>query len=104
MSDLISRQDVIDAFWKLKVEIRPSAIYAIDEMFRQLPSANPWISCSERLPRQGQKVICQCRANIIKVLKLEADGDWYQDADHCYMSGFVVAWMPLPEPWEGDQS
>lgn len=61
-----------------------------------------WIPCSERLPKQGQEVICQCRARIIKVLKLDANGDWYQDADHCYMSGFVIAWMPLPEPYEGD--
>lgn len=61
-----------------------------------------WIPCSERLPKQGQEVICQCRANIIKVLKLDADGDWYQDADHCYMGGFVIAWMPLPEPYRED--
>lgn len=57
-----------------------------------------WIPCSERLPRQGQEVICQCRANMIKVLKLDAYGDWYEDRKHCYMSGFVIAWMPLPEP------
>ena len=59
-----------------------------------------WIPCSDRLPKQGQEVICQCRARIIKVLKLDANGDWYQDADHCYMSGFVIAWMPLPDPYE----
>lgn len=60
-----------------------------------------WIPVSERLPRQGQEVICQCRANIIKVLKLDANGDWYQDAEHCYMSGFVVAWILLPELYQG---
>lgn len=67
------------------------------------PTINQWIPVSERLPRQGQEVICQCRANIIKVLELDADGDWFQDADHCYMSGFVIAWMPLPEPWKGEE-
>ena len=61
--------------------------------------AQRWIPCSERLPRQGQEVICQCRANMIKVLKLDACGDWYQDAEHSYMSGFVIAWMPLPTPY-----
>lgn len=60
---------------------------------------NRWIPVSERLPEQGQEVICQCRANIIKALKLDANFDWYQDADHCYMSGFVIAWMPLPDPY-----
>lgn len=67
----------------------------------QKSEAEPkWIPVSERLPKQGQEVICQCRASIIKVLKLDANGDWYQDANHCYMSGFVIAWMPLPKPYE----
>lgn len=59
-----------------------------------------WIPVSERLPEVGQTIIAQCRANIIKTLKLDSDGDWYQDAEHCYMSGFVVAWMPLPEAYK----
>ena len=62
-----------------------------------------WIPVSERLPKQGQEVICQCRASIINVLKLDADGDWYQDASHCYMRGFVIAWMPLPEPYKAEE-
>ena len=66
------------------------------------PIVNQWIPCSERLPKQGQEVICQCRASIIKILKLNANGDWYQDARHCYMRGFVIAWMPLPELWKGE--
>ena len=64
--------------------------------------AKRWIPVSEELPEQGQEVICQCRANMIKVLKLDADFDWYQDADHCYMNGFVIAWMPLPEPYKAE--
>lgn len=84
-------------------------IDALRKKVEQLPGIDgqkpaKWIPCKERLPRQGQEVICQCRANMIKVLKLDACGDWYQDAEHCYMSGFVVAWMPLPEPYEeGEQ-
>ena len=58
-----------------------------------------WISCSERLPEVGQEVICCCRADIIKVLKLDSDMDWYQDANHTYMNGFVTAWQPLPSPY-----
>lgn len=68
--------------------------------YKHEKTAQRWIPCSEQLPRQGQEVICQCRANMIRVLKLDAYGDWYQDAEHCYMSGFVIAWMPLPEPYE----
>ena len=32
------------------------------------------------------------------VLRLTADGSWDKNYPHTeYMSGFVVAWMPLPE-------
>ena len=41
MSDLINRQDVIEAFWKLDIELRPSAIDAITDMLKTLPSAEP---------------------------------------------------------------
>ena len=37
--DLISRQAAIDAFWKLDIELRPSAIDAITDMLKTLPSA-----------------------------------------------------------------
>ena len=86
-----------------------TALIMLEEKIRTAPTieAEPvkhgrWIPVSERLPKQGQEVICQCRASIINVLKLDTDGDWYQDASHCYMRGFVIAWMPLPEPYKGE--
>ena len=106
--DCISRKDAIR--W-IKTECNPYGKPTLDfesgkrviKHLEQMPPAQPeqrWIPCSERLPRQGQEVICQCRADMIKVLKLDAYGDWYQDANHCYMGGFVIAWMPLPEPYK----
>lgn len=41
MDDLISKQAVIDAFWSLDVELRPSAIDAILNRINGLPSAQP---------------------------------------------------------------
>ena len=41
MNDLISRQAIIDAFWKLDVELRPSAIGAILNIFNSVPPAQP---------------------------------------------------------------
>lgn len=41
MRDLISRQAAIDAFWYLDIEIDPSAIAAILEMLKSVPSAQP---------------------------------------------------------------
>lgn len=60
-----------------------------------------WIPVSERLPELGKKVLCQCQANIYEVLKLTVDG-WYYNPNHCYMESFVIAWMPLPEPYKAE--
>lgn len=106
MTDLISRQAAIDAIDRLDIPEDTCLFEILSHIeleIATLPSAQPeqwWIPVNERLPKQGQEVICQCRARIIKVLKLDADGDWYQDASHCYMRGFVIAWMPLPEPYK----
>lgn len=122
MNDYIDRQAAIEALgerpvvwdeWTDEYTLGQRKQYDYDKLaIEALPSAEVelvkhgrWIPVSERLPKQGQEVICQCRASIIKVLKLDADGDWYQDASHCYMRGFVIAWMPLPEPYaeEGEE-
>lgn len=40
-SDCISRQVVLDSFWKLDIELRPSAIDAIVSMINNLPPITP---------------------------------------------------------------
>lgn len=61
-----------------------------------------WIPVEERLPEEGEWVLCQCKANTKEVLRIEKNGDWYHDHNHCYLSSFVDAWMPLPEPYKGE--
>ena len=57
------------------------------------------IPCSERMPNVRQNVLCQCRGGIMDVLRLTQDGRWEKVyPSKVYMNGFVVAWMPLPEP------
>jgi len=58
---------------------------------------NKWIPVTERLPENGEYVLCFCRANIVCVLRRDKDGDWYENPAHVYMSGFVTHWMPLPK-------
>ena len=54
-----------------------------------------WIPVTERLPENGMRVLCACRANIFCVLKWDGI-DWVENPTHVYMSGFVTHWMPLP--------
>lgn len=39
--DCVSREAVVDAFWKLDIELRPNAIDAILNMVKELPSETP---------------------------------------------------------------
>lgn len=56
-----------------------------------------WISVEESLPEERKWVLCQCRAGIRMVLRLQG-GYWHQDSQHEFMRGFVTHWMPLPDP------
>ena len=68
------------------------------EIERMVVTGTPrWISVTERLPQEREWVLCQCRAKIRMVLRLQ-NGYWHQDSRHEFMSGFVTHWMPLPEP------
>ena len=66
-----------------------------------------WIPCSERLPKHdGEKYLVTLYSDRINVVSMRIS--------YCYMNrdGFwsdvpvgyeVTAWMPLPEPWKGEQ-
>ena len=73
---------------------------------KALPPAQQWIPCTpETMPKVREWVLCQCRAGIMDVLRLTEDGSWNKNYPYAeYMSGFVIAWMPLPDSWEGEQN
>ena len=103
MSDSISRQDAIDevvAWLKDRISDKKNG-KPLTERLKDLPPAQPgWIPCKTALPEKRKYVLCQCRAGIMDVLHLTDDNGWYKDSTHIYMHGFVLAWMPLPEPYQ----
>ena len=75
-----------------------------------------WIPCSERLPGDGERVLATHLGGINPdrqvIEHVYEDGEftfgWDMDMNidsptfgQRYM-GKVVAWMPLPEPWKGE--
>lgn len=58
-----------------------------------------WIPCSERLPEANQIVMCSIKkeyANHRIVLQRFANEEYWHN-------GIVEAWMPLPEPYKGEE-
>ena len=128
-NDLISRQTAIDALdevskhytekgreWHPHVDLM---IYAIKE----LPSAQQWITCKERLPDEDRNVLLSVHFLGLEIKHKTGWNDhikesWYVDVA-CQIGGewssasdeykvaknrhIVTAWMPLPEPWRGEE-
>ena len=112
MDDLISRQAAIDALAKFvphaicdeSSESYTNGLTDAYNLICQLPSAQQWIPCSERLPEEkGRYLITTKRFgdfvvdwNIFMIgTKIIQEGWLY--------SGDVIAWMPMPEPYKGEE-
>ena len=114
MSDLIRREDAIDALKKYEelesnnfTDTSPISMMTVAtianciEEIVNLPSAEPerkWIPVSEALPEDRQKVLCVNKHGEMMVGGYMTD---YGMTFPCYFEK-PIAWMPLPEPWRGE--
>lgn len=111
-TDYISRQAAIDAINGVLVEDESCKVW-FRLALQNLPSAQPeqqWISCSERLPEDNRQVLIYAMSVHYALAKYdemrEADGTYKKqwvtfDAwKPFYTIKEVIAWMPLPEPYE----
>ena len=77
------------------VEASDMGIHALKE--------SRWIPCSEKLPEVNISVLAQwgiyySGENRIDILYLNEFGRWHGDSGE--PNGKVIAWMPLPTPYE----
>lgn len=74
------------------------AYFALERAIDAL-TAQQWISCSERLPKDGTYLCWEwqgfCYVDSFK------DGSW-ELTDKCYTK--CLAWMPLPEPYKEENN
>ena len=129
--DLISRQATIDALWKALFEYEDKTekqfqeskeldvsdwflhrifVQNMNDIDRQtilnLPSTQQWIPCSERLPEKDGYYLATCDGEIcgedqpFTGLAEYENRKWVDDEDDYQC---VLAWMPLPEPWKGEE-
>jgi len=82
----------------------------------KLPSAQPehrWIPVSERLPEEAYGcIVTVMDTNPMTLEEFENiypdfvgwDGENWNDADGDSIPFEVIAWMPLPKPYKGEQS
>ena len=111
MNDLIKRQDAILAllekgqksrrykigeFWELNFD-------EIREALASVPSAEQecwkWIPVSEKLPKYSDSVLVSTCDHEIDIGSYFS-GIWYINRCGPVEDGAVLAWIPLPEPYE----
>ena len=108
MDDVIYRQDAINEFSYCQTYLFDSidrdpkisledAKYAIE----QLPSAQQWIPCSERLPDSQEDVLCDEDGHVILGFYTDEEIGWHDT--HSYRI-YPTAWMPLPSPYREEVS
>jgi hypothetical protein len=67
---------------------------------------NRWIPVSERLPEDGEEVLCFLDSEEMAVLFRRNNWGQYEWVDGGFATGAydVVAWMPLPTPYKAEGS
>ena len=119
MSDLIKREDAIEALAEILYEEPPYLNSAEKRMafarnaMKDIPSAEnkgEWIPCSERLPEETGIYLCTVGAPYRNPREMyyapqewadKTDNATWRNTDGSYVyDWFVEAWQPLPEPWE----
>lgn len=118
MNDLISRQQAIGAIAeyarKLKEEKYRAGSKVTRECYRILTALPEmgWIPCSERLPEKDAIYLVTFASGNVGTSSWHRKTEYNRGFDR-YMTGIfgdgsteifgVIAWMPLPEPYKGEE-
>lgn len=112
MDRLISEKQIINAIkaWAIPLQVSNSEtienlwVNGVCELIKAIPSADKWISVSEKLPEEGVDVLA-CfytgERNYKMMVSRRSDYNYWSGVGR---TGDMVAWMPLPHPYEPQES
>ena len=111
MDDLISRQAAIDAadytdYTGLAIEDVKKVTDEVVKEIKKLPSAKPeqrWIPCSEMLPETSGSYLVSGIWASGRVAVGDCEYSSYDGYFNTAWNFDVLAWMPLPKPYEAER-
>ena len=88
-----------EAYYKEKHHC-PKFCNVIKETVKEIEANhNDWISCSERLPKYGEVVMCSCKNSGITISCITHKGVKPSKSVR-FGQHSVIAWQPLPQPYQ----
>ena len=84
--------------WHMRTEEQAVLVEHIDNA-PTIDAVPCWIPCGERLPKEYNEYLCCDKDGEYYVNYLE-DAYWAREFTE---SESIVAWMPLPEPYDGER-
>lgn len=117
--DAISRSNLLsklDTCYKDKIRVAPDnmaeGFIQVEKLIKQEPLVTPtqdWIPVSEKLPEDNTLVLVTVKVGNrepkVRSGNYYMDGHFHIDNGDCWESRDkeLLAWMPLPEPYKGDE-
>ncbi len=112
---MIDEKELIDKLQEWADEALPfesDIVTDVIGLIEEQPKVGEWIPVSEQLPHKNDNYLVTVRSydetasiDFICVDHCNADGTWLHYNKPGKQRGkCVIAWMPLPEPYEGDET
>ena len=106
MNRLISEQAVIEAIKEWASHMFTTPTGDLLKLIKAIPSAEPkWIPVSERLPKKNVEVLATTIWDAVTIAEMFSANDWFiHEGTTNAETDEIVAWMPLPTPYEPQES